>query len=60
MTNCTYTVYVENKTKLMRPIESSPIYDESQIGQRRDQSHRFSLDQNQNSIVETYLTMCGL
>ena len=60
MTNCTYTVYVENKTELLRPIESGPIYDENQIGQRRDRSHRFSLDQNQNSIVETYLTMCGL
>lgn len=58
MTNCTYTVYVKNKIELLRPIESGPIYDESQIGQRRDRSHRFSL--YQNSIVETYLTMCGL
>lgn len=35
--------YVENKTKKLWPIGQSMIYDENNIGQRRDQSYRCSL-----------------
>ena len=43
MTNCISAVYAENKIKLSWLIKSIAVYEENQIGQRRDQSNRFGL-----------------
>ena len=36
-------VYVETKTELSGPFWLGVVYDENQIGQKRDQSYRCSL-----------------
>ena len=53
-------IYAENETKLPWLIGSGMISDENQIEQHRDGSYRSTLRQNQNWIVGTYPTRCGM
>lgn len=42
-TNRTDATYIKNKTELLCPIEPSPVYDENQIEQWRDQLYKSGL-----------------
>ena len=48
MTDHTDAVYIKNEIELPWLIVPGLVYDEYQIGQRYDQSYRFSLCQNWN------------
>ena len=56
----TGVIYIEKETEFSWPIESNVVCDKNQIEQRHYRSYRFSLLQNQNWIVENYLTKYGL
>ena len=48
MTDYIDAVYTKNQTNFLWPIEPSPICDENQTRQQRNQSYRFDLRRNQN------------
>ena len=56
MTDRAGVVYVKNKTKLSWLIKPSVVYDESQIGQRHDQSYRYNLRQKRYLTIITNRT----
>ena len=59
LTDCTKSIYVENKTKFLWSIRLNLVCD-NQTGQRCDRSYIFGLCWNQNWTMRTYLTQCGL
>lgn len=53
-------VYAKNDIELSRLIWLTVIYDENETGQWLDQLYRCRLHKNQNRIVRTYRTRCGM
>lgn len=53
-------VYVKNDIELSRLIWLTVIYDKNETGQWLDQLYRCRLHKNQNWIVRTYRTRCGM